>query len=100
MIREKIAKSLPEEPKEGAPDAILVIFRLPDGERVQRRFSNKDKAEDLYNFVNTQELKFEGDSGKWDLMQPRPLLVLDDKEKALCEYFEGSDHEVILVREL
>ena len=45
MIREKIAKSLPEEPKDGAPDAMLVIFRLPDGERVQRRFSNKDKAE-------------------------------------------------------
>lgn len=48
----------------------------------------------------SKELKFEGDSGKWDLMQPRPLLVLDNKEKTLGDYFEGSDQEVITVREI
>lgn len=45
-------------------------------------------------------MKFEGDTGQWDLMQPRPLLVLDNKDKSIGEYFEGSDNEVITVREL
>jgi len=37
--------SLPEEPAESDPSAILIIFRLPDGNRIERRFKNTDKAQ-------------------------------------------------------
>lgn len=45
MARQKMAKALPDEPQEGAKDVMLIIFRLPDGERVQRRFLTTDKVD-------------------------------------------------------
>jgi hypothetical protein len=54
----------------------------------------------LYGFVDSLEIKFDASTKSYDLMQPRPFLCLNDKQKTIGEYFEESDHEVVQVREL
>jgi len=92
--------SLPAEPEESDPSAILIIFRLPDGNRIERRFRNSDKAQVLYDYVDTKDIQFDASTARYDLMQPRPFLCLDDNNKPIGEYFEGSNNEVITIREL
>jgi len=98
-IAEKLS-SLPEEPAEGGEDVVLIIIRLPDGNRLERRFRNTDKVQVLYDYVDTKDVEFDKTTIRYDLMQPRPFVVLEDKEKTINEYFEGSNHEVIHIREL
>jgi hypothetical protein len=50
--------------------------------------------------VDTLEIKFDSTTTRYDLMQPRPFLCLDDKNKAIGDYFDGSAPEVINIREL
>jgi len=45
-------------------------------------------------------VKFDPSTVGYDLIQPRPFLCLDDKEKTLEDYFPGSDQELIQIREL
>jgi len=45
MIRKLKLDNLPEEPVEGENDSISIIFRLPTGERIERRFRTSDKAQ-------------------------------------------------------
>jgi len=92
--------SLPAEPEESDPSAILIIFRLPDGNRIERRFKNSDKAQVLYDYIDTKDIQFDASTARYDLMQPRPFLCLDDNNKPIGEYFEGSNNEVITIREL
>ena len=44
--------SLPEEPAEDDPDALVVLVRLPDGARCQRRFRRTDSVVFLFDFVD------------------------------------------------
>jgi len=91
-------QSLPQEPTEGDPTAILIIFRLPDGTRIQRRFNRQTGVQVLYDYLDVQDLKFES-SANYDLIQPNPFTCLSDKGKTINDYFEGSDHEVLTIRE-
>jgi len=45
MKKAESLSRLPEEPAEGAADAVLFMFRLPDGNRLERRFRNTDKVQ-------------------------------------------------------
>mgnify|MGYP002624254814 CR=1 FL=1 len=45
LLRQKKLESLPPEPAEGEENNFLIVIRLPDGNRVQRRFKNFDKAQ-------------------------------------------------------
>ena len=42
--RQAILDRIPQEPAEDDLDAILIIFRSPDGRRLERRFRTHDKA--------------------------------------------------------
>ena len=42
---------LTEEPPEGAPGAVKIQFRLPDGTRAMRRFESSDLVGSIYAFV-------------------------------------------------
>ena len=44
--------SLPEEPAEDDPDALVVLVRFPDGARCQRRFRRTDSIVFLFDFVD------------------------------------------------
>ena len=51
-FRQQKLASLPVEPAENDPEAIVVIFRLPDGNREERRFKTSDKAQvNLLHFI-------------------------------------------------
>jgi hypothetical protein len=90
--------NIPAEPAENEPNVILLIFRVPDGSRIQRRFYNNTKVQLLYDFIDTQDIKFDNHP-VYDLIQPNPFVSVTDKEKTINDYFEGSDHEVLHIRE-
>jgi len=53
----------------------------------------------LYDFIDSKDIQFDPSTKRYDLMQPRPFLCLEDLNKSISEYFEGSNHEVITIRE-
>jgi len=92
-------KNLPPEPAEGVANVISIAFRTPNGNRVERRFTLHDKAQVLYDYIDTQDIAYDKNTVRYDLIQPRPFLVLDDKNKTLNDYFEGSSQEILQIRE-
>ena len=42
-VKNEIKQKLQQEPAEDDPNATLFVFRLPDGNRISRRFSREDK---------------------------------------------------------
>jgi len=99
MKKKTKLQTLPPEPAEDDQSAILIIFRLPNGDRLERRFNSNDKAQALYDYIDTKDVEFDASTKRYDLMQPRPFLCLDDLNKPVGEYFEGSNSEVITIRE-
>lgn len=51
--QQKISSVVPEEPKEGEKSTLIVI-RLPDGSRIQRKFRPSDVVQSLYFFVESK----------------------------------------------
>jgi len=98
LEKEQKRQSLPVEPAESDPNHILIIFRLPDGSRVNRRFDRNNRVQVLYDYVDVQDVQFEH-TNVYDLIQPHPFVSLSDKEKTINDYFEGSSHENLNVRE-
>jgi len=93
-------KLLPVEPAQGDLNSTQIMFRFPDGENAERRFSRKDKIADLYNYIET----LEGESIVWnhqdkfDLVQVYPPSVYSDKDKTL-EELKLYPNAVIQIRE-
>ncbi|KAF6199790.1 hypothetical protein GE061_006088 [Apolygus lucorum] len=46
-----LASEIPTEPEATHPDSLSVVFKLPSGERIERRFLKTHKLKDVYNFV-------------------------------------------------
>ncbi len=66
------------------PNSTLIVFRLPGGNRIERRFNKKDKIDDLYNFIDF----LEDDNIKennFDLIQTFPFIIFNDREKTIEE---------------
>jgi len=51
QLFEQKLKNLPPEPKEG--DVLSLAFRLPNGKRLQRKFSIDNPVQTLYDYVDT-----------------------------------------------
>jgi len=96
--RQKKKDELAEEPKEDDPNAVQIIYRLPDGSRISRRFDKNWPVSVLYDYIDTLEIKFE-DSKQYDLIQPLPFLSLENKDNKISDYFGDSNNEIIQVRE-
>jgi hypothetical protein len=43
--KKKKKAGLPDEPSENEPNIVLMVFRLPDGGRIQRRYRLSEKIE-------------------------------------------------------
>lgn len=52
--REELAKSLLAEPPADEKNVVRIAIRLPDGSRLQRRFSSSWKLQTIYDFVESQ----------------------------------------------
>ena len=78
-----------------------MIFRLPNGDVLKRKFDNNDKVDQLFLYVHCfGSENFENKYGEFDLIQTYPPLnLLDKKEKKINEIFEDSNHENLIVRE-
>ncbi|OQV12301.1 FAS-associated factor 2-B [Hypsibius exemplaris] len=49
--KQHAAGLVPEEPKDGDAESCRLSFKLPAGDRLERRFSKSDKIADIYNFI-------------------------------------------------
>ncbi|KAF2485612.1 hypothetical protein BDY17DRAFT_293960 [Neohortaea acidophila] len=56
------AQSLPSEPGEAVKDAVRMSIRMPDGERVVRKFRADADLEELYAFVECYDLLSNGEA--------------------------------------
>ncbi|KAJ3125168.1 hypothetical protein HK098_000542 [Nowakowskiella sp. JEL0407] len=52
----KLLRELEPEPEQGVPEVSKISIRLPNGERLVRRFPADYKIEKLYDFIETQQL--------------------------------------------
>lgn len=92
---------MPNEPDKNEKDIILIIFRLPNGERQNRRFRNNELVQILFDFIQTNEdIKFEY-SDKFDIIRNLPFLELsENKNKFIGDVFDNSEQEVLYVKEI
>lgn len=62
----------------------MIILRYPHSDqRAERRFYKSDKIEILYDFVFTLGKDIFEESGEFELIQPFPFKVYNDKAKTL-----------------
>ncbi|XP_058056947.1 FAS-associated factor 2 [Anopheles bellator] len=50
-LKLELADQVPSEPEAAAQDTISIVFKLPSGLRLERRFHNTDTMTDIYNFI-------------------------------------------------
>ncbi|XP_054743787.1 FAS-associated factor 2 [Anastrepha obliqua] len=50
-LKIELAERVPNEPPAGTMDAISVVFKLPNGARLERRFLNSNSLIDVYNYL-------------------------------------------------
>lgn len=81
-------------------DSLTIKFRLPN-QTSQFTFSQKDKVETVFKFVNCcLRDGFENRYSDFDLTQAYPQLSLSDKKNlTLGEVFEGSTGELLMLKE-
>lgn len=89
---------LKPEPEVGAENVIRIVFRMPSGKRVERRFHKDDntKVDDLYCFIGSLEEM--DDVGDFNLCFGYPKVSLDEKERLLKDV-EGFGISAMLVVE-
>jgi FAS-associated factor 2 len=71
--------TLRPEPTSG--DLTKIVFRLPDGSRSERKFLAEDTLEELYHFIDTQELHIESDN--YVLCSNYPRKVFADRSSSV-----------------
>ncbi|CAH1406174.1 unnamed protein product [Nezara viridula] len=47
----EMASEVPSEPEAVHPEAVCVVFKMPSGERLERRFLRSHTLKDIYNYV-------------------------------------------------
>ncbi|CAN8074476.1 unnamed protein product [Agarophyton chilense] len=80
--REQKRKRIPEAPAESVKEGVHeILFRLPDGKRLQRRFYETDTIGDLYDYV---EVEAEGlVEGSFEIVQPFPKVTFENMQARL-----------------
>ncbi|KAJ1907946.1 Ubx domain-containing protein, partial [Tieghemiomyces parasiticus] len=110
LQEEQIVKQLPVEPAAGEANVGRFGIRLPTGERVIARFRGSDLVTDIYNFVDTRNLRDASGSSdsdianaesattlpadyqqtyKFRLVSPMPRQVFEPSNAPICEAFQA-----------
>lgn len=50
-LKLELASQVPSEPETGAPGVISIVFKLPTGQRLERRFHSSNTLKDVHNFI-------------------------------------------------
>eukprot|EP00930_Biecheleria_cincta_P051010 TRINITY_DN36169_c0_g1_i1.p1 TRINITY_DN36169_c0_g1~~TRINITY_DN36169_c0_g1_i1.p1 ORF type:complete len:376 (-),score=109.80 TRINITY_DN36169_c0_g1_i1:356-1396(-) len=74
---------LPEEPPAGEPGRVLLVLRLPNGQRLQRAFSSSNTVGCLYDFVDLQ--REELTRHRYRLVSTMPRKAFEDRQAMLSE---------------
>lgn len=74
---------VPDEPEAGAEGVAELLIRLPDGQRLQRRFRETDSLAGIAAFVDANAEGIGG--GEYDFVTPFPRKVLTDRGMTLAE---------------
>ncbi|KAI9199354.1 thioredoxin-like protein [Polychytrium aggregatum] len=91
MIEEKrrriqtLRENFPSEPEGSGRDVAKISMRLPNGERLIRRFLPTDKVQLLYDFVSIQNLEPIPEDSTFIIASTFPRRVLEDMDMTLAE---------------
>lgn len=99
QLRRQLKSALPPEPDPNDPSVLRILIKLPDGSRLERRFSPNDSISLLYQFVYSQDsapLNFQIVTNF-----PRKVLpcVSPSPENLDCRVDGSSDEDVLLTFE-
>ncbi|ALC39987.1 Faf [Drosophila busckii] len=91
IARQKIelASLVPSEPASDAADAIAVVFKLPNGTRLERRFQQSNSILDVYHFLFCHPES----PDEFEITTNFPKRVL--YSKAVVDAAEGAAHEIV-----
>lgn len=82
--KENLKKNLLSEPDKGDQNSSTIIFRLPDGSTLERRFQKYWKIIELYYFIGTLDhVLTEEENTDFDLLSPFPMKVFDNLEATI-----------------
>lgn len=96
--REHLVKNLLPEPDTKDPNMIILSFRLPTGNVIQRSFSKTWKLIEVYNFINSLENILTEEETEFDLIIPFPLKILDKYDETLTS-LGINNNTMLTVRE-
>jgi hypothetical protein len=95
LLEEK-RQRLPEEPAVGEPGRVVLLFRLPRGQRRQRAFKATDCVSSLYDFVDTQDEEMA--ESVYCLVTQVPRRVYKDREQTLEA--AGVENQSVILAEV
>ena len=90
--KEQIKESLGPEPEANSEEPIMkCVFRIPNGNRVNRRFLRSSKLQNLHDYVYIMDdIGLEEDDIGYYLMSGYPRVKITDMEQTLQERY-GDD---------
>jgi len=81
LQREQKASQLPPEPAQNEAGVTLLVFRLLDGSRIQRRFRDSDTVGTMYNFIESRDIGCRS----FHICTNLPKVIYSNKEVTLKE---------------
>lgn len=96
-----LASTVPSEPEINHPDATSLVFKLPNGQRLERRFNNYDSLQDVFNYVFCHP----GSPDTFEITQnfPKRVLNCNAKESEIIQTLSEAglrNREVLFVNDL
>lgn len=88
---------LPAEPPAGEPGRLLLMLRLPKGQRLQRAFRSSETVGTIYDFVDIQQLE-ELAGEQYRLVSTMPRKAYEDRQVTLAD--AGIQNQFVLMVEL
>jgi FAS-associated factor 2 len=51
QLKLDLAATVPSEPAPNTPNAIIILFKLPNGKRLERSFAERNSLKDIHNYI-------------------------------------------------
>ena len=85
--KELFSLLIPPEPEDDNPDKCIIIFRLPDGKNIQRKFLKSDKISVLYDYIKSlgKDIYTEEEYNNFSIIQTFPFKNFEDKLNCTLE---------------
>jgi len=79
--KELFSLLIPPEPDDNNPDKCIIIFRLPDGKNIERKFLKTDKISLLYDYIRSlgKDIYTEEEYQDFSILQTFPFKNFEDK---------------------